>query len=237
VKNKILNAFITLAFATPSTPNSPIPLGPISMKKLGQIPRLVGQFARSQGSSIAEPILASGAVHLAINDESDLFDVGSEILKILNESAQKISSNAQLQPPLPIGQVVSDLKIFDLLRELALAFEKSSLIATIIMGGKEYPLPLLPVSDFTQAAHEEDSLTRTNQEVRGLCRPSDDGNVIVLSNGSLMELPFVDYELDLLQLQSLIFLDNAQFAGWAKPSGRGVLRAQPGGELTAQTHF
>jgi hypothetical protein len=225
---------ILLVFSSEAKPGHPVPLNKESLKKLGELPKAIKALLESYGTTMGEPTLWGGAVHLEFCDESDLFEIASSMVEVLEKTAQQLSSNAQRQPPLPLAQAASHAHGVELLHALAQAFEKSGLVATLCTGERAFELPHVPLAHFTEPEKQDDRRKRINQELEGLCKPRNGANGVLLENLTILELPLEHYPYEAGELVEKIFLSTTYFSGWARAVRKGVLRAEPGGDLVTQ---
>lgn len=234
MKPNNLSRCIRLTFAHNAEPGSPLPLDKESTDKLGQIPKLVRALVSCYGSRLSGPTLWGGDVHLSICSDAELFDVSDTMIADLTTTARELHENSQRQPPLPLTQAVTNPHCLDLLRALAQTYDKSQLTASLDIAGRSIELPHIDLADFTEPEMGNDGARHLWATAIGVCIPTQDANVVLLADMTLLELPTAAYPLSTDECYARVQTRAAAYVGPAELVRKGVYRALPGGNLQAQ---
>lgn len=231
--NKLSNC-IRLVFASNAEPGVPLELDKEATDKLGHILTLMRAFAKCYGSQLGVPKLWGGVIELEICSDSELFDLTDRMVADLAQSALELKENAQCKPPLKHSDVVTHAHCIAVHRALASTFEKCGLTASLHVGNKVIELPHLKMSDFAEPEDQDDKERLLRVQVIGVCAPTQDANVVVLNDRTLLELPIDDYPMSIDELYERVVKCAATFSGAARLCKKDIYRAHSGGKLQSQ---
>lgn len=234
MKTLDLSRYIRLTFAHDAEPGTAFQLNKESTDKLGELPSLLRALAICYGANIGEPIMWGGDIYLEIIKEPELFNLGDTMIDDLVLSAQQVIDNSLCQPPKPLAQAVTHQHCIKLLRTLSKAYEKTKLVAERRVEGNVCELPHVPMAAFTEPEPNVNNQRYIHANVRGLCIPMDDANVLIMDDMNVIELPLVHYAFDLDEIYQRVVKCTAVFIGPVEITRKGVYRALPGGSLEAQ---
>ena len=225
---------IRLIFALNAEPGVPLVLDEEATDKLGHIPRLVRALAKSYGSQLGAPTLWGGGIEMDICSESELFDFTDSMAADLALTAYELEKNAQNTPPLAHSAAVTHAHCVPVLRAFASTFDKCELTASLHIGDRVVELPHLKMSAFVEPESQDDTERHLRVKVIGVCVPTQDANVVVLQDRTMLELPIADYPIAIDELYDRVVKCEARFDGNVKLGKNNVYRAHPGGKLQAQ---
>lgn len=232
-----LPRYIRLAFSHDAEPGKPLPLCKESLDKLDNVPRLLRALANCSGAKLGIPELWGGAINVPFSSDPELFDSSISLASDLAVTAAEIHENSRRQPPLPLNQAVSHPYCLEILRALAQTHEKSKLTASMNAGGTTVELPQVPLACFTEPDKDISDVRQLRSKVLAVCAPKADANVLVLTDMSLLELPFAHYPYDLDEIFGSFVKQPAVFFGQAEVIGKHVYRALACGKLQSQLAF
>lgn len=233
---KNLDNYFLLAFATGAKEGEPLCLSKEAAAALAQILKLIRAIVSAYGSRVGQPLLWGGYIYVEIIEEG-LVPFTNEIVQDLVTAIAQVEDNAVQQPPRLLAEAVDKHYCVDFLRAVSHARVHSDLAVSVVVDGDVFEIAPPSPAHFTEPSPADNDIRLLRLNVIGICRPTPDGNVVVLDNGNQMVLPTDQYRYDVHTLAELILWNTVTFVGPAKLVNKTTYFAQPGGTLKAQGHL
>ena len=231
--NKWQNCFI-LRFAEGATLGEPVSLTRKAIKKLGEAPHVLTALSESYGSRLGEPLLWGGSFFLQVNPpENPLDERPEDTLRDLRVASRQLIENAG-DAALPLRLAVSHPHCIEPLRAIAHAREREEFHIELNVGDQSECFLDVEPKHFSEKPVEKDEIQRIRSAIDGVCRSTQDGNVVLLRNSARLHLPFEHYPMTSHELLERIEEVDTVFIGMAKTTKRNTFVGLPGGELLTQ---
>lgn len=231
--NKWQNCFI-LRFSEEGRPGEPVSLTRTAIKKLCEAPHVLTALSDSYGKRLGEPVLWGGSIFMQVNPPGSALDEHPEdTLRDFRLASSELIENAG-GAALPLQLAVTPRHCIEPLRAIAHARERAKVETELKVGEECERFRDIAPKHFSEKPAEKDEIQRIRSAIDGVCRSTEDGNVVLLRNSARLHLPFEHYPMNSHELLERIEEHDTVFIGLARTTKRNTFVGLPGGELLTQ---